>query len=405
MSDGAPGERQIFAIPDYRRYLSGRFLSSIAQHIQTIGVGLYVYEMTRDPLALGLAGFFTFLPQLMMVAVAGHVADSSDRRLIVAGSYLVQALAGASLLALVISGTQTVAFIYCAISLIGIARAFGMPAGQAMLANLVAPHQRPTAIAWQASLMQSATIAGPAIGGFLYLAGPMTVFASAAVINLVAAAAAFRISPQTVSERREQFSWRAFTDGASFIWTNKVLMGALSLDLVSVLFAGTVALLPIFATDILAVGAAGLGWLRTAQACGALVMALFLARFPIRRHGGAWMLIASAVFGLSIIGFGLSKVFWLSLIFMAFEGAADMVSIVVRSTLIQNETPDAMRGRVSSVNTLFIGASNSLGEFESGLAASFLGVIPATILGGCLSLLTTAAWAWMFPALRRRDRL
>jgi len=254
--------------------------------------------------------------------------------------------------------------------------------------------------------MQTATIVGPAAGGFLYLAGPQAVFLTATIGHALASMAMFMISAQRrAQEKREKFSLDAFRTGARFIVSRPVLLGALSLDLVAVLFAGVVALLPIYATDILDAGPQGLGWLRSSQAAGALSMALFLARFPIRRHAGRWLFTASAIFGLSILGFGLSRLLLLSMLFCFFEGAADMVSVVVRLTLIQNETPDALRGRVSSVNSLFISASNSLGEFESGLAARLFGVVPATLLGGGISLLTTALWMKLFPDLRRRDQL
>lgn len=396
----------IFAIPNVRFYMAGRFSTAVATHIQTIGVGLYVYLLTRDPLALGLAGLFTFLPQLLLVAVAGHVADTYDRRLVSAASYCVAALSAICLYLLVVTEVSSVWWFYAAIALVGVARVFGMPANQAMVANLVSREQRSTAVAWTASATQTATILGPAAGGFLYLLGPKAVFLIAALGHALAAYAIFRITPQRASsETRMPFSLGAFRKGASFILSNPVLLGALSLDLVGVLFAGVVALLPIYATDILDAGPQGLGWLRTSQAVGALGMALLLARYPIRRRAGLWLFTAAACFGLAIIGFGLSRILWLSMAFMLIEGAADMVSVVIRATLIQNETPDDMRGRVSSVNALFIGASNSLGEFESGLAARLLGTVPATIAGGLISLGTTALWTRLFPTLWRRDAL
>ena len=405
MSEPGEGGSGVFRLRNFRFYVSGRFLTGIAHHVQTIGVGLYVYEATRDPLALGLAGLFTFLPQLLLVAAGGHVADTFDRRLVAAVAYLVAAASSAGLFLLVSANITALVPIYAMIALVGVSRVFGMPANQAMLPSLVGSAHVSSAVAWTASVVQTATITGPAIGGFLYLLGPRTTFAVAAMFHLLAAFSMWSISARAKVVSPEKFSWRAFTTGAGFIWSHKVLLGALSLDLVAVLFAGTVALLPIYATDILNVGPAGLGWLRAGQAVGALMMALCLARFPIRRHAGRWMFIASAVFGLAIIGFGLSRLFWLSFFFVMVEGAADMVSVVIRSTLIQTDTPDTMRGRVSSVNSLFIGASNSLGEFESGLAASLLGTVPATIIGGCLALMTTALWTVLFPALRRRDRL
>lgn len=405
MSSSSSGALAVLRLRDMRFYLGGRFLYGIAQSVQVIAVGLYVYESTRDPLALGLAGAVTFLPQLLLVAVAGHVADTYDRRLITALSFLVACLSAFGLFVLVLSGTTSLPLIYLMIALVGVTRVFAMPAQQSLLPNLVTAENLPRAVALVASTMQSATIIGPTLGGFLYLFGPAKTFACAASLHFLAALAVYQVTPQIPRAVSERFSWSAFTTGASFIWRNKVLLGALSLDMVAVLFAGVAALLPIYATDILNAGPAGLGWLRASQAAGALGMALFLARFPIQRHAGRWVLIACTIFGLAIIGFGVSRILWLSMLFMFIEGAADMVSVVVRLTLIQNDTPDAMRGRVSSVNSLFVGASNSLGEFESGLAASLFGTVPATILGGVLCLLTTALWSVMFPALRQRDRL
>jgi MFS family permease len=401
----SPSAKPVFALANFRAYIAGRFLTAVAGHIQTVAVGLYVYALTRDPLALGLAGLFTFLPQLLLVAVAGHVADSYDRRLVSALSYAVACLSSILLISLVLFQVSWVGWFYLAIALVGVSRVFGMPANQAMVANLVAPFQRPKAVAWSASAIQSATILGPAAGGFLYLLGPEVTFLAAAIGHGLASLCMMAISRQVPTERREPFSLDAFRKGAAFIVGNKVLLGALSLDLVGVLFAGTVALLPIFATDILDSGPQGLGWLRTSQAAGALGMALFLARFPIRSHAGIWLFSAAAMFGLAIISFGLSRLLWLSMLCMVVEGAADMVSVVIRSTLIQNETPDALRGRVSSVNSLFIGASNSLGEFESGLAARLFGVVPATVGGGVISVLTTLVWARLFPMLRTRNTL
>ncbi|MCA0422977.1 MAG: MFS transporter [Proteobacteria bacterium] len=405
MASHSSGPLALLRRKDIRFYLAGRFFTGIAQSVQVIGVGLYVYSTTRDPLALGLAGLFTFLPQLLLVAVAGHVADSRDRRLITTCAYLVASLSAFGLLVLTLTGSASIPLIYLMISLVGVTRVFAMPAQQSLLPNLVPTAELPRAVAMVASTMQSATIIGPTLGGLIYILGPAPTFAAAAILHLVAAFSVFQVAPQMPRSNGERFSWSAFSTGAGFIWRNKVLLGALSLDMVAVLFAGVVALLPIYATDILNGGPEALGWLRASQAAGALTMALFLARFPIQRHAGRWLLLSCMIFGCAIIGFGFSRILWLSMLFMVIEGAADMVSVVVRLTLIQNDTPDEMRGRVGSVNSLFVGASNSLGEFESGLAASLIGTVPATILGGILCLLTTALWSVLFPALRTRDWL
>jgi MFS family permease len=406
MSSAAPtGGLAVLAEPDFRAYALSRLLSAMAQNIQTVGVGLFLYAATRDPLALGLTGLFAFLPQLLLVAVSGHVADRHDRRRVVGAAYVVAGLSALGLTLLAATGMASPAPIYAMVLVAGAAQAFALPANQAMVPNLVGEGRQASAIAWNASIRQVATIGGPMIGGFLYLLGPVATFGAALALYVAAVLATGRISPQISGATREPLSWRAFSTGAGFIWSNKVLLGALSLDLVAVLFAGVVALLPIYATDILGAGSAGLGWLRASQAAGALGMALFLARFPIRRHGGRWLLTAATIFGLAITGFGLSRTLWLSMLLMAIEGAADMVSVVVRATLVQAETPDALRGRVGSVNSLFIGASNSLGDLESGLVASLIGVVPATLVGGAIGVMAPLVWAFLFPELRRRDRL
>jgi MFS family permease len=405
MSQSAPIGWRLLRLRDFRLFIFGRFLASGGQHIQTVGVGLYIYELTRDPLALGLAGLITFLPQILLVAAGGYAADSFDRRVITALTYAANALSAALLLAIVIFDIRSIALIYGAVAIIGASRAFGMPASQALAPNLVPLASLPSAIAWSASTVQSATIIGPTIGGLLYVVGPRAVFATAMVVQALGALAIMLIATRIRPAERVSFSVESFMAGLRFITSRKALLGAVSLDLVAVMFAGVGALLPIFATDILDAGPAGVGLLRGSQAAGALCMALFLAQVQIRSRAGFWMLLCVCVYGAAIIGFGLSKTLWLSMLFMAIEGAADMVSVVVRLSIVQRETPEEMRGRVAAVNGLFIGGSNSLGEFEAGVAARLIGVVPATIFGGAMAIATALLWAKLFPELRRMQKL
>ncbi len=385
--------------------MAGRFFTSFSQQVETIGVGLYVYEVTRDPLALGLAGLFTFLPQLLFFAFSGHLADTRDRRLIAALCYCLNAFSAFGLLMLVSASVTNVAFIYALIALVGLSRVFAMPANQAMLPNLVPVDERPQAISLNSSISQVAIIAGPSVGGLLYTFGAPTVFMTAFVGHCIAAFAIWSIRAQSLASAGETFTWGRVFEGLHFIRSRQVLFGAISLDLVSVLFAGVTALLPIFATDILNSGPQAFGLLRTSLGVGSLLTALWLTHSPIRRNAGAWMLASVAIFGAAIIAFGFSRALWLSMLCMFICGASDMVSVVIRLSIIQNDTPDHMRGRVGSVNSLFIGASNSLGDFESGLVAGLIGVIPATIIGGALGMLTPLLWFRVFPALAKRDAL
>jgi len=406
MTEDSPPRWAVFANGDFRRYGTARFLTGLAFQMQAVAVGWFVYDLTRSALALGLVGLASFLPAMLAAPITGHVADTYDRRVIAALAYAILALADLGLLAFAHYGTGAVWPIYVLVVIIGTGRAFANPALQALLPTLVPRSLFGSAIAWNASLWQSASILGPALGGFLYALGPAVVFGAAAFSFALASGlvAAIRFRPAPVSER-PPVTWATLSAGLTYIRGHPVVLGAISLDLVAVLLGGATALLPIFAAEVLHVGPLGLGILRSMPAAGAVLTAILLAYRPLQRHAGLRMLQAVGVFGLATLGFGLSTSLPFSMACLFVTGAADMISVYVRQTFVQGETPDAMRGRVSAVNTVFIGASNELGEFESGLLAAAIGAVPAVALGGLATVAVAAAWGRIFPALRARDRL
>lgn len=390
---------------DFALLLCGRFISAMAVQIQNVAVGWLVYDLTRDPLALGLVGLATFLPAIGLALVTGHVADRYDRRRVMVTCYALTTLTAAGLFVCAWTRTTEIWVIYGLMFAFGVTRAFGNPAGQALLPNLVPATELGPAIAWGSSVWQTATIMGPAVGGALYVLGEPAVFGAAVAGFATTTLLFLRIRHRSAAAAREKTSWNTLLAGIGFIRSRPAIFGAISLDLFAVLLGGATALLPIFARDILQVGPSGLGLLRSAPAAGALGMALYLAWRPLQRRAGLRMFQAVAIFGVATIGFGLSTSFPLSLAFLVVLGAADMVSVVIRQTLVQAETPDAMRGRVAAVNSVFIGASNELGEFESGVVAALIGTVPAVVVGGAGTLLVAALWARWFPTLRQRDRL
>ncbi|MFL4972407.1 MAG: MFS transporter [Microvirga sp.] len=394
-----------FRSRDFRLFSASRLLSIMALQMQNVAVGWLVYDLTRSAFALGLVGLAAFVPALALVLVTGHVADAFDRRLIMLIAHAATALSAAGLVLFAAMGADAALPVYGLVAFAGTARAFGMPAQQALLPLLVPREDFGNAVAWNSSVNQTATISGPALGGVLYLLGPTVVFATVAAAFAAAALLAALIVPRPPERRRERTSWTTLVAGLSFIRAHPVVLGAISLDLVAVFLGGATALLPIFAQDILHVGPVGLGLLRSAPAVGALAMAFTLAHRPVARNAGRRMLQAVALFGLSTIGFSLSTSLYLSLACLAVIGAADMVNVYVRQTLVQTETPDAMRGRVAAVNSIFIGASNELGEFESGTLAALLGAVPAVVIGGAATIAVAALWGRMFPQLAARDRL
>ena len=386
-------------------FLSGRVLATTGFQMQSVAIGWQVYELTDSAFDLGLVGLAQFLPMLMLALVTGHAADRYDRRKIVILCQIVKLLTAGTLALGSLYGGLPRAAIFAVLFVFGAARAFEMPALQALLPGIVPEAMLSRAIAGSASSNQAATIGGPALGGLLYAASPALAYAACGAAFLLSALCMGRIRAGRATREREPVSLNSLFAGIRFIRGDPVTLGAISLDLFAVLLGGATALLPIYAKDILHVGPSGLGMLRTAPALGALAMSLFLARYPLQRQVGRTMLAAVALFGGATIVFALSSSFSLSLASLALLGASDMVSVVIRSSLVQLQTPDAMRGRVGAVNSVFIGSSNQLGEFESGLTAAWFGVVPSVVIGGVGTLVVVLLWIRFFPGLARTDRL
>ena len=370
----------------------------------SVAVGWQVYALTGSAFALGMVGLAQFLPAFLLSLPGGLAADRFDRRTMLLASFALATLVGAGLLMLSLHPSPNATWIFAVIAFIGVARAFMAPANGSLLPLLVAPEAFPRAVAWSSTVFQIAIIAGPALGGILYTLGPWLVYGIAT--GLLLSGFIFIASMRgRWKVHSASAGWNGLLEGVRFVFAKKAILGAISLDLFAVLFGGATALLPIFARDILATGPWGLGLLRSSPAVGAALMALWLAHHPIRARAGRRMFGGVAVFGLCTIAFALSRSFWLSALVLAVLGGADMVSVIVRGTLVQVSTPDAMRGRVSAVNMLFIGASNELGEFESGITAGWFGTIAATVFGGVGTLVVVALWLRFFPTLRQADRL
>ncbi len=377
----------------------------MAYQMFAVAVGWHVYALTGSALDLGLIGLAQFVPSLALVLVVGHVADRYDRRRVSSLCMAVGAIAVLALAALAFRDRANEAVIFVAVFVIGTARAFQNPTMQALLPALVPREELARAIASSAMATQTATIAGPAVGGLLYVAGPTTVYGVCVALYVIGGVLSIAIRYDHAPPGREPPSFASLMRGIAFIRGHPVMLGAISLDLFAVFLGGATALLPIYARDILDTGPWGLGLLRSAPAIGALAMAMWLAGHPLRGGVGRKMFAGVALYGIATIVFGLSTIFWISLAALVVMGAADMVSVVVRSSLMQLGTPDQMRGRVAAVNTMFIGASNQLGEFESGLTAAWFGTVPAVVLGGIGTLAIVALWSKLFPSLARHDRL
>ncbi len=382
-----------------------RLCAVAAGQMLMVAVGWQMYDLTGSAWDLGLVGLLQFAPALLLTLPAGQVIDQHHR-----GRVLACCLTTQVFLAAWLCGVSAMAWssrgnlLWISVAL-GAVRAFQMPAQQALVPLLVPAVLLPRALAASSAGLQGAIIAGPALGGLLYAFGAAVTFGVCALLFGVASVLCFALRYQQATTTREPTSLRTLLAGVHFVWHHKVVLGAISLDLFAVLFGGATALLPMFAKDILHTGPWGLGLLRSAPAVGALLMSLVLARWPVRRRTGPLLLAAVAVYGLATLGFGLSTQLLLSMGLLAVTGAADMVSVVIRSTLVQLETPDAMRGRVSAVNSVFIGASNQLGEFESGASAAVVGPVASVVLGGAATLLVAGLWLRWFPALAQRDSL
>lgn len=404
------GVRALLSNRRYALYLVSRLSLIVATQMLSVAVGWQVYEITRKALALGLSGLALFLPGFLLALPGGHVADRHDRRKILIASHLGIATCATVLAVMAFRHMQSLLPIYGVLGVLGTIRAFSGPAGQALMPSLVDRKDLERAVALGSSSWQLAMIAGPSLGGALYAAtgSAGVVYVVCAVMALVAAASVIALGnpPATADVRkREPPTWSTVFAGLRYVWSNKPILGAISLDLFAVLLGGAVALLPIFARDLLHIGPWGLGILRSAPALGAATVALILTSYPLRGRAGVIMLACVLIFGVATIVFGVSRSFVVSLVALVILGASDMVSVVIRSTLIQTRTPDEMRGRVGAVNMVFIGASNELGEFESGVTAAWLGPETAVVVGGIGTCIVVVVWALLFPALRKVDRL
>jgi MFS family permease len=404
--------KELTQLPSYMRLWFARVSGATGSQMLMVAVGWQMYELTASAWDLGLVGLYQFLPALLMTLVAGHVADRLHRGRIIAACFALQALVALVLIAAnqgwgaaghkhwesreLLLGLSV---------LLGVARAFQMPAQQALTPMLVPPAMLPRAMAFSSGGNQAAVVAGPALGGLIFVAGATTVYVTCAALFVTACALIFLVRYGHDPAPHEPVTLRTLLAGADFVLKHKALLGAVSLDLFAVLLGGATALLPMFAKDILHVGPWGLGLLRSAPALGAVVMAVALTRRPLTRRVGHAMLAAVALYGVCMLVFGMSTHFVLSLVALAVSGCADMVSVVVRQTLVQLETPNDMRGRVSAINSVFIGASNQLGEFESGATAALMGPVGSVVAGGVGTLLVAALWFKWFPSLAQRDRM
>jgi MFS family permease len=396
-----------FRHADFALYELERLLVVTAMEMLSIAVAWQVYDVTRRPLDLGYVGLAQFLPNILLFLVAGHAADRFSRKRLLLFCNLGFALCCGLLIEITWRAPHNVKPIYAVLVLLGVVRSFNSPAGRSLLPLLVPVEVFPSAVAWNATMFQTATILGPALGGFLYawFRGPAGVYGTSFAACGLATVALARIRARTSTRPKQEVSARTTLAGLGYIWTHKLILGAISLDLFAVLLGGAVALLPVYAREILHTGPWGLGLLRASPGVGAALMAVLLAYRPLRRGVGKIMLFCVAGFGGFTILFGISHSLALSLLSLMLVGASDMVSVVVRGTLVQVATPDAVRGRVNAVDMIFVGASNELGEFESGVTAHWFGTVPAVLLGGAGTLIVVALWAWIFPELRRADRL
>jgi MFS family permease len=399
--------RVAFQYSNFRFYLTARMLATIAGEMQAVAVGWQVYALTHRALDLGLVGLAQFLPGILLFLVAGQTADRIPRQRILQCCYVAFAAISVLLLALTLRGLASVWPVYAALVLNGVVRSFNGPAAQAFLPLVVPEDVFPSAVALGSGVFQGAMVVGPMVGGLVYgLTGsPTPVYAGSVVACLCAAVLMGRIRVKAAQRPRGIARPGVLLEGLRYLWRAKMTLGAVSLDMFAVLLGGAVALMPVYARDILRVGATGLGILRGSPGTGAVIMAMVLAHRPLKRHAGTIMLCCVAGFGACTVVFGLSRNVVLSVAALVVLGACDMVSVVVRHTLVQISTPDEMRGRVSAVNTVFIGTSNEVGQFESGVTAAWWGTVPAVVVGGVGTILIVVLWSRLFPELRRVNEL
>ncbi len=409
-----PSPGGAFRSKDFRLYQGARLLVILGAEAQSVAVAWQVYQITHSALSLGYTGLALFLPGLFFMLPAGHVADRYDKRYVILTCYGLQAICTAMLLSIALHPVHSILPIYAVLFLIGTGRCFSGPAASALLPSLVPKQDFVNAVTWGATVYQTANATGPMVGGLLFTAtfvalgrftGAPVVYCFTLCTLLGFMVLVGLIRARAVAGPKKAFRLDTVLAGLRYVAQTRLLLGSISLDLFAVLLGGAVALMPIFAHDVLHAGPQGLGLLRAMPSLGALAVSLTLVVRPIKRRAGKTMLVGVGIFGAATVVFGLSRSFWISMTALFFVGASDMVSVVVRSSILQLATPEEMRGRVSAVNWLFIGASNEFGEFESGLTAHWFGPVPAVVLGGVASLLVTATAAVLFPTLRRADQL
>lgn len=406
MSFSPTGDRfAAFRHVAYARFFFARFLVAFATQIISVSVGWQMYDHTGSALYLGLIGLVQFLPSLILILFTGTVADRYNRRLVSAICIFVGTLCAAALLILTVTGMFSPLPVFLILTVFGIERAFMTPATQSLAPNLIPPQDLSNAIAWNSMSWDAAAIIGPVAGGLLYGLGAGTAYSVAVILSAIGSVLVYLIPKPEQRTSHEAKNWNTLLAGFHFIWSEKIVLGAVSLDLFAVLLGGAVALMPIYARDILMLGPWGLGMLRGAPGVGAILMALFLTSYPIRHRAGLCMFIGVALFGVGTLIFGLSHVAWLSILALVLMGASDLISVYVRETLITLWTPDHVRGRVNAVNMVFVGASNELGEFRAGTMASIFGAVPAVVIGGIGTLVVALLWATGFPKLRQIDTL
>lgn len=394
-----------FQHPAYRFFFSARFLGAFGIQITSVAVGWQMYEETGNSLYLGLIGLFQFLPSLLLILVTGTVADRYNRRAIMAICLGLASLCGAALLFITLTDSFVPWIVFSVLLVFGIERAFMGPAVQSLAPSLVPKVDLPNAIAWNSSSWQMASIIGPVAGGLLYGVSPVVAYSVATSFFAMSALLAICIKKPVQNESHKQVTMESLLAGFKFISNEKVVLGAISLDLFAVLLGGAVALMPIFAKEVLTLGPWGLGLLRSAPGIGAIAVAIFLAFYPIRHRAGLLMFVGVALFGAATVVFGMSQTAWISIAALVVLGGSDMISVYVRETLIALWTPDEVRGRVNAVNMVFVGASNELGEFRAGTMASVTGAIPAVVIGGIGTIAVSIIWAMKFPQLRKIDNL
>ncbi len=401
-----------FTFPAFRAFFVAKLGSTLAQIMMVVVIGWQVYDLARATMPiskaaflLGLVGLAQFLPVFLLSLVVGVVADRMDRRVIARCALLLELLCAGALALLAVAGSTLLWPLFAVAVTLGVARAFAAPSLSALAPSLVPAAVLPTAIAWNSIGWQTGAVLGPVVGGLSYDVAPPLPYLIAATLLQVSIVALFRIPPVTLPAGTGAKGLAAVREGLDYVRGNRIVFGAISLDMFAVILAGATAMLPIYARDILLVGPAELGWLRAAPAVGAAGVALLLTQRPLGRRVGAKMFVNVGLFALATVAFGISTILWVSLVSLVVMGAADMVSVYVRSSLIQLHTPDSMRGRVSSVSLLFVSASNELGEFRAGVMAAIVGPVAATVGGGLLALGVTLLWAWLFPELRDADRL